>query len=216
MGLREVLNVVDELKGRFDSPFGSADKNTIETLYYEVLGKTFVPTSCQRCYHDALIEISCYLKRHGEMAKKSNFALKAGAIIHSLLFEGGKVYTNDNLTDEVAKAYLKKFPGQIVLFSKVPEGFVPGQDEKPTLEEAQAMLAKAQNGLKSVEGRLVSAKKKVEEAKDEESKNKALEAVGKAEKSVEKATKNVEECEALVKSLEAEQDETGGEGGEEE
>ena len=34
---------------------------------------------------------------------------------------GGKVFTNDNLTDEVAKNYLEKFPDNEDLFQKIPE-----------------------------------------------------------------------------------------------
>ena len=106
MELAEVKKKIEELKGRFDAPFGSSDKSTIEYLYYEVTGKTFVPTSCQQCYHDGLIEIYHYIKKYGKMAEKSNYRLRAGAIINCPTFMGGKVFTNDNLTDEVAKNYL--------------------------------------------------------------------------------------------------------------
>ena len=77
MELAEVNKTIEELKGRFDAPFGSSDKSTIEYLYYEVTGKTFVPTSCQQCYHDGLIEIYHYIKKYGKMAEKSKEQLKA-------------------------------------------------------------------------------------------------------------------------------------------
>lgn len=121
MELAEVNKTIEELKGRFDAPFGSSDKSTIEYLYYEVTGKTFVPTSCQQCYHDGLIEIYHYIKKYGKMAEKSNYRLRAGAIINCPTFMGGKVFTNDNLTDEVAKNYLEQFPDNEDLFQKVPE-----------------------------------------------------------------------------------------------
>lgn len=121
MKLAEVKKTIEELKGRFDAPFGPSDKSTIENLYYEVTGKSFVPTSCQQCYHDGLIEIYYYIKKYGKMAEKSNYRLKAGAIINCPTFMGGKVFSNDNLTDEVAQSYLKQFPDNVDLFQKMPE-----------------------------------------------------------------------------------------------
>lgn len=127
MELAEVNKIIEDLKGHFDAPFSSSDKSRIESLYYEVIGKTFVPTSCQQCYHDGLIEIYHYIKKYGKMAEKLNYRLKAGAIINCPAFMGGKVFSNDNLTDEVAKNYLKQFPDNVELFQKVPE-----EEDKPT------------------------------------------------------------------------------------
>ena len=54
------------------------------------------------------------------MAEKSNYRLRAGVIINCPNFRGGKIYTNDNLTDKVASEFLKMFPEQDVLFQKLP------------------------------------------------------------------------------------------------
>lgn len=121
MELAEVKKTIEDLKGRFDAPFGSSDKSTIENLYYEVIGKTFVPTSCQQCYHDGLIEIYHYIKNNGKMAEKLNYRLKAGAIINCPAFMSGKVFSNDNLTDDVAEKFLKQFPDNVELFQKIPK-----------------------------------------------------------------------------------------------
>lgn len=120
MELSEAKQILKELRGRFDSPYSSSDKSTIEDLYFEVLGKTFRPTSCQQCYHDAVIEMYCYIKKNNSMAEKSNYRLKAGVIINCPNFQGGKIYTNDNLTDKVASDFLKMFPEQVSIFQKVP------------------------------------------------------------------------------------------------
>ena len=64
MKIEEARKIIEDLKGRFDAPFGSPDKETIEELYYEVTGRSFVPTSCQQCYHDALVEIVYYLNKY--------------------------------------------------------------------------------------------------------------------------------------------------------
>lgn len=132
MKIEEARKIIENLKGRFDAPFGSSDKETIEGLYYEVTGRSFVPTSCQRCYHDALVEIMYYLNKNGKMAEKLNFRLKAGAIINCPAFMDGEVFSNDNLTDKVAANYLKKYPEQMDIFEAIPDGFNPevGDGEK--------------------------------------------------------------------------------------
>ena len=50
------------------------------------------------------------------MAEVKKYNLKAGAIINCPNFQGGKVFSNENLTDEVSAEYLKKYPDQVGLF----------------------------------------------------------------------------------------------------
>jgi hypothetical protein len=115
--------LVDELRGRFDAPFNQADKDAIERTYKAVIGRTFVQTSCQQCYHDAVLEIYHYIKKYGKMAEVKKYNLKAGAIINCPNFQEGKVFSNENLTDEIAAEYLKEYPDQVGLFEtyKTPE-----------------------------------------------------------------------------------------------
>lgn len=120
MTYKEAMLIVEDLKGRFDAPFGSSDKQNIERLYTEVLRKRFVPTSCQQCYHDALIEIYVKLKKDKKMPKVCNYRLKAGFIISCPDFYNGKIFTNENLTDKVAKEYLAKYPKMEDYFQKIP------------------------------------------------------------------------------------------------
>ena len=108
--------LVDELRGRFDAPFNQADKDAIERTYKAVIGRTFVQTSCQQCYHDAVVEIYHHIKKNGKMAEVKKYNLKAGAIINCPNFQEGKVFSNENLTDEVAAEYLKEYPDQVGLF----------------------------------------------------------------------------------------------------
>lgn len=58
-------------------------------------------------------------------------------------FEGGKVYTNDNLTDKVAAAFLKKYPKQKVLFQRVPKAAKATKSEEAGAEEKPAEGAEA-------------------------------------------------------------------------
>ena len=116
MTIDDAIMLVDELRGRFDAPFNQADKDTIERTYKAVIGRTFVQTSCQQCYHDAVLEIYHHIKKYGKMAEVKKYNLKAGAIINCPTFQGGKVFSNENLTDEVAAEYLKEYPDQVGLF----------------------------------------------------------------------------------------------------
>ena len=120
MTVEQAQSLCDELRGRFDSPFSTLDKQTIERLYSEVLGKRFKPTTCQQCYHDGLIEIYLYLKQNNKMADKKNYILRAGAIIHCPDFHKGKAFNNNNITDEIAAEYLEKYPNKAVLFAQIP------------------------------------------------------------------------------------------------
>lgn len=121
MSYEEAISKSNDLRTRFDAPFSNIDKSTIVELYGEVLGKQFHPTSCQQCYHDALIEIVLYLRKEKRMAEKCNYRLRAGYILNSPHFRGGKIYTNDNLTDEVAEEYLSMFPDNRSMFQALPE-----------------------------------------------------------------------------------------------
>lgn len=159
MTVEEAKRIVNELRVRFDAPFDSSDKECITVLYWEVLGKEFKPTSCQQCYHDALIEIYLYLKRENKMKEKSNFRMRAGFIICCPAFENGKIYTNDNLTDSVAKKYLTRFPQNVEMFQQLPEGF----DVNSLKNSADGDNAKKQGKSKGAGKKTVGTKAKTAE-----------------------------------------------------
>ena len=77
----EALDKCNDLKARFNSAFSAVDKDAIEAMYSEVLARRFTPTSCQSCYHDALLEIYHHLKKYGKMAEKCYYSLRGGFII---------------------------------------------------------------------------------------------------------------------------------------
>ena len=131
MTLEQAKTLTNDLRGRFNAPFSSFDKQNIEQLYYEVLGKEFKPTTCQQCYHDALIEIYLYLKRENKMKAKCNYRMRAGFIINCPTFHNGTVYTNANLTDKVAEEYIAAFPQNADLFQRLQstDGEVQGAEQ---------------------------------------------------------------------------------------
>lgn len=117
----EVIEVVDRLKelGSVAS-LSSSDKAEIENLYTIVLDKKFVRTSCSDCYKDAVIEMIVYLKKNGKMKEKSDYGLKNGVVLQ-MEFGSSEMYTNANLTDEIAEKYLERYPDNIKYFSKKPD-----------------------------------------------------------------------------------------------
>lgn len=86
-----------------DSVFTEEQRQLIADVYKSLLGKDIRNCSCRHRYSDALEEICLTLKIKKKMRK---YQLKAGMVI----WIGTECYTNVNLTDEVAKAYLEKFP----------------------------------------------------------------------------------------------------------
>lgn len=121
MTYEEATQETERLRASFDRSYTDTEKRRIALLYREVTGKDFQQTTCQQCYHDALIEVYLYLKNNKTMAKKCNYRLRAGFIISCPDFKSGKIYTNDNLTDAVAKEYLQKYPKQEKMFQQLPD-----------------------------------------------------------------------------------------------
>ena len=72
------------------------------------------------------------------MKKKCDYRLRAGFIIACPEFRNGKIFTNDNLTNEVAREYLAKYPQQEKYFSVIPEAEnAEGEEsEKPTKKKS--------------------------------------------------------------------------------
>lgn len=168
MSFEEAKIKAERLRGRFDAPFSFSDKKEIEVMYWEVLGKRLSPTNCQQCYHDALIEIYLYLKNNNKMKEKSNYRLRAGFIINTPAFNNGKVYSNANLTDEVAESYLAKYPKQVKMFEVLPKGFsVKSVQTKAKKAEAEA-AKKAEEEAKIAAEKEAEAKRLEEEAKKAE------------------------------------------------
>lgn len=118
--MRSVLEVVSKLEVlRGQVALSTSDKSDIELMYQQVLGKDFVKTSCNDCYRDAVIEMYLYLKRTGNMKEKSNYTLKNGVLLQAE-FGSNTMYTNANLTDEVAENYLAKNPKGEIFFASMP------------------------------------------------------------------------------------------------
>lgn len=112
---------MEELRGRMSAPFSIEDKQLIARLYPEITGRTFHKTACRRCYQDAVIEMAVKLRKDQKMKEKCNYHMRAGFIIRCGDFDDGEIYTNANLTNDVAKRYLERFPNKRNMFDRIPE-----------------------------------------------------------------------------------------------
>ena len=112
----EALDLIMDVRTRFDEAYGQKDKTTIERVYFATFGKRFVPTTCQNCYHDATIELYIYLKNNTIMAQERKYELKKNVVLSTPAFYDGAVVNNSNLTDELAEKYLAMYPHRKDLF----------------------------------------------------------------------------------------------------
>ena len=131
-----------------------------------ILGKPVRNTSCKDCYRDAFIEISCKLKRLGTMPKEKKFYLRAGVLLHF----GGKMYVNENLTDDIAMDALNDNFKRRDLFQKVPDNLAEVLAARKAIKAEQQTKVEGTSKdelLKQIEGlKAVNAEKtaKLEDA----------------------------------------------------
>lgn len=125
MTVSEAYNTLLALS-RADKPYSSAEESIISNLYTEVTGKKVRDCNCRDKWRDAVIEALLYLKKHKAMREKCDYQLRAGVILH--ISGSSEVYTNDNLTNEVAEKFLKDNPNAVGRFAVIPQ---PKAESKP-------------------------------------------------------------------------------------
>ena len=154
------------MRGRFDAGFSSSDRLFINDMSVVVLSKCVRNSSCSDCYRDAFLEIYHKLKMLGTMPKEKKFVLRAGVLLHF----NGKMYVNENLTDDIAVAAISDNVGRKDLFQKFPDNLdeliaanrAMVAKEAETEEADKEELRKQVAGLKSENERL---SKELEESK---------------------------------------------------
>lgn len=131
---------------RYHDGFSFADRRFLDRLHYRLFGKTITNKGCSDCYRDAYALIKIQLKKNPTMAEKNQcgYRLKAGALVQ--FFGESTVYTNHNLTDEVAERFLKKNPAMKKLFAEMPDDWKSriGIAEQDTQTSSTAEPAKAE------------------------------------------------------------------------
>lgn len=118
MDYESISQRLRDMESRYHNGFSALDRNFLDSLYFELYGKIITNTGCSNCYRDAYIEICTRLKREKKMPTKSDFQLKAGAVI--TFFGSSKAYTNANLTNVVAIRYLSLNSDNAKMFSFLP------------------------------------------------------------------------------------------------
>lgn len=142
MTYEETMTRLKEMESRYQDGFSSLDRSLLDNLYFNIFGREITNRGCCDCYRDAYMEILIYLKRNKAMPKKSDFVLKAGAII--TFFGEPKCYSNANITDEAALRFLAMNPSNEKLFEHLPEGWksrLPKTDDAPEAEDKDAVIA---------------------------------------------------------------------------
>lgn len=99
-----------------------------------------------------------------EPKQKCDYRMRAGFIIHTPAIDGGKVYTNANLTNEVAAKYLELFPSKRDRFEVIPE---PKAEEPVEADSVpvENVKVEAEASVQPVEEKPKKAAKKRKKAK---------------------------------------------------
>lgn len=144
MTYESTMQRLQEMESRYNDGFSSLDRSYLDSLYYDLFGREITNKGCGDCYRDAYMEICIKLKKTKAMPKKSDFVLKAGAII--TFFGEARCYSNANLTDEAALRFLALNPNNEKLFESLPSDWqtrLPKSDEAPEeVEDKDAIIAR--------------------------------------------------------------------------
>ena len=167
MTVDEVKILLSDLNRGYNTPYSSAEQATIERLYYEVLGRRLSGCRCPDKWHDAVLEINSYIKKHGKMKEKSNYKLRAGVILQ--IAGSSEIYTNDNLTDEVAAAFLKEHPNATGRFEVIPTAKKDAEapkagGESSELEAAHNRIAILESEKAELESRCAALQARIDAA----------------------------------------------------
>jgi hypothetical protein len=136
MDYQEAMDQLTRLRslmkaGGDDSVFSTEDVAIIEEIHLEETGAKVRDCGCKDRYTDAVLVLYKSLKNRKTMAKDQKYMLRPGVII----WVGTEAYSRHNLTDKVAKAYLKANPDAYKKFEKLPEEYQTPAVEALTNEQ---------------------------------------------------------------------------------
>lgn len=127
-----------ELRGLADAGADLATyKGRLDALYWAVCQKHLRRCNCRDKYTDALVEIYAKLNtlQKSDMEKINSTARLVRGVV---LFVNNKHYTNSNLTDDVAREFLSRFPQRKDWFEVLPSATT----EKAVVAEVAEMPEK--------------------------------------------------------------------------
>lgn len=118
--LEEAQAELSELRGLADTGQSLAVvKERIARLYLDVCRKQLRKCKCKNVLEDALAEIYATIQKYKR--NMDTYTAKARLVNGVVLHVGAKVYTNANLTDEVARQFLAQFPQRKDWFTSLPD-----------------------------------------------------------------------------------------------
>lgn len=179
MEYQEAMNLLTDMKSRFNDGFSYSDRDVLDTLHKLLFNRGITNTGCSDCYRDAYLLIVNKLKQTKEMPKlNSLYTLKAGAILRRP--GSNRFYANPLPNDEVPEQYLLHNPADIVLFATYPadwearvsrraEGKLP--EGEMTQEEAKNIIVGLQSDLKKRDEEIAMLKEKAERLKTDSDKD---------------------------------------------
>lgn len=138
MDYQEAMQQLTRLRSQLvaggdDSVFTSEDRRIIEAIHVEETGKPVRDCGCKDRYADAVIVLHRNLQNRQIMTKDQQYLLRPGVII----WIGTEAYSRHNLTDKVAKAYLKAHPEARKKFERLPEEHLSPAAAKLVNESAE-------------------------------------------------------------------------------
>ena len=136
-------------------------KAMLENIYNRVLRKQ-MRVSCSSCYHDAFTELYTKLKKDEKAffeLYNTTYRLHPGEVL-TTFGDAGKNVTNLNLTDKLAKAYLKDNPALASKFAVIPG------EEKEEVNPLQAKVEDLQNKLKAEQDAHEKTKQQLKEKQE--------------------------------------------------
>lgn len=103
--------------GGDDSSYTATQKRWISAVYKKETGEAIADCGCKNKYTDAVTLLLLKLRKRGVLEEESNYRLRAGVLI----WLGTECYSRHNLTDEVAREWLKIHPDGANLFETKAE-----------------------------------------------------------------------------------------------
>ena len=134
------LNPVD------DSALSESDKQFIDWLYFNLVGKHVRQCSCRSRYTDAYYECVSLNSEIKAIIKMKSKQRKYRLIPGYVIYYKGNHYSGVNITDEIAKEYLEEHPDSAHMFEIA--------EEDPRVVESKEFLEKSENGLKDAQPKL--------------------------------------------------------------
>lgn len=132
-------------------------RERIDRLYWAVCRKHLRTCKCKNVEKDALLEIYSKLMYH----KKTNTTMAQSRLVNGvLLYIEGRHYSNSNLTDEVARKFLAKYPQRKDWFSVLPAEQPQEQGEAKVAEMPEKDSQILSKGIKPQSQATTPKKKK--------------------------------------------------------